>query len=158
MVDRLERLNGSPVLFSAVLPSCAIFVRTLHLLITIFYKKTPQDKQQQLKQWQREKIINLGLGSHAEPPPRSPAKDVDFVSWDRKKITDFGLSKPQVYKKTPKIHQPKQKLTDADLTPKITPVQAWKKEGNPAWKKEGNQISFDKDSAVDDFFKILGYD
>lgn len=150
MVDQRKRLSGNPVRSAAALPRRALLIRTLELLISLFYKKPPQDKFAHLKQWEREKAIKLGLADHPPSQNHSSAKDVHFTSWDREKVTNFGLSKSAVIKKPHRTHHPKPKQTQTDLTPKISPVQAW--------KKEQNQLNTKNDHAIDDFFKILGYE
>lgn len=153
MVDKRKRVGGRPTHSSASLPRHALLIRTIELLISLFYKKTPQDKLAYLKQWEREKVIKLGLAAH--PPRQSPpaTKDVSFTSWDREKVTNFGLTKSHVVKNTHRHqHLPKQKPTptDQDLTPKLSPAQAW--------KKEKTQMRPNNDNSIDDFFKILGYE
>lgn len=151
MVDKRMRLSGKSVHSGAALSRHALLIRTIELLITLFYKKPHQDKLSYLKPWEREKIINLGLASYPLHQNRSPTKDINFSSWDHEKVTNFGLTKSQVVKNAHRIHHfPKPKQTQKDLTPKISPVQAW--------KKEQNQTSFKNDNAIDDFFKILGYE
>ena len=153
MIDKYKRVNGRAVHSSAALPRHALLIRTLELLISLFYKKTPQDKLAHLKQWEREKAIKLGLAAHPPRQSHSLTKDVAFTSWDREKVTNFGLTKSHVVKNAHRNHHlPKQKQThqDQDLTPKISPAQAWKKEKNQATPKN--------DNSIDDFFKILGYE
>lgn len=155
MVDKRKHLSRQPVRCNAVLPRYVLAIRTIELLITFFYKKTSQDRTAYLKQWEREKIINFGLGAHHLQQSISPAKDVDFSSWDREKVTNFGLTEFHDYKKSSREHfSPKQKQTHSDIKPensrKINPQQIKKKEREP--------VSFNSEKAVDDFFKILGYE
>lgn len=150
MVDKRKRLSEKPVRSNAALPRHALLIRTIELLISLFYKKPSQDELAHLKHWEREKFIKLGLAAHPPRQNHSSAKDIHFTSWDREKVTNFGLSKSAVIQKPHRIHHPKPKQTQTDLTPKISPAQAW--------KKEQNQFSSKSDNAIDDFFKILGYE
>lgn len=151
MVDKRKRLSEKPV-HNAALRRRALLIRAIKSIIA-FYKKTQHDKLAHFKKWEREKIVNLGLAAHPLPPSHSPAKDIAFTSWDREKVSNFGLTSARVVKNAHRSqHLPKEKQThqNQDLTPKISPVQAW--------KKEQNQTSLKNDKAVDDFFKILGYE
>lgn len=152
MVDKRKRVSGRPVHSSAGLPRHALLIRTLELLISLFYKKTPQDKLAHLKRWEREKVTNLGLAAQPSHPKQSLAKDVSFTSWDREKVSNFGLTASHAVKNAHRDHhQPKRKQhQDQDLTPKISPAQAW--------KKEQNQVRSKNENSIDDFFKILGYE
>lgn len=152
MMNKRQRLSDKTKLNSPVSQRHALLISIFNL-IAVLYKKSHPDKLAHFKKWEREKIVNLGLAAHSLPPTHSPTKDIAFKSWHREKITNFGLTATSIAKKIPSpVHQPKQKSADADtkLTPKISPVQNW--------KKDQNQNSFKNDNTIDDFFKILGYE
>lgn len=151
MIDKPKRFSGKPVQKSAGLHNRALLIRIIELLIRLFYKKPPHDRLAHFKKWEREKIVNLGLADHPLPPQNSPAKDIAFSSWDYEKVANFGLTTPRTVKNIHRSqHQSKERLLDTDLTPKIAPVQMK--------KKSQTQISLKNDNAIDDFFKILGYE
>ncbi len=150
MVER-KRSSGKPVQYNTALHHRALLIRAIELLLTLFYKKTHPDKLAHIKKWEREKIVNLGLADYPLPPKTSPAKDISFTSWDSEKVSNFGLTGAHAVKNAHRSqHQPKEKLSDTNLTPKIAPVQIK--------KKSQTQIGLKNDNAIDDFFKILGYE
>lgn len=151
MVDKLKRSSGKPVQYSAALHHRVLLIRAIELLLTLFYKKMYPDKLAHVKKWEREKIVNLGLADYPLPPKNSPAKDISFTSWDSEKVSNFGLTAARAVKNIHRSqHQPKEKLSDKNLTPKIAPVQIN--------KKSQTQIGLKNDNSIDDFFKILGYE
>ena len=150
MIDRRKR-SGEKLAYGVALPRRALLIRAIELLLSAFYKKTHPDKLARTKKWEREKIVNLGLTNHPLPPVLSAARDISFSSWNYEKVSSFGLSTPHEVKNSHRSeHQPKERLSDADLTPKISPVQIK--------KKNQTQISSKNDNSIDDFFKILGYE
>ena len=150
MIDRRKHSRKKPA-NNAALPRCALLIHAIELLLSVFYKKSHPDKLTYVKKWEREKITHLGLAAHPLSTPHLPAKDISFSSWDYEKISNFGLTTPRVVKRLQQTqHQPKEKLSDTDFTPKILPDQIKKKAQNP--------IAFKNDNSIDDFFKILGYE
>lgn len=151
MVDKRKRLSGK-LARNAALPRHALLIHAFKLIVAL-YKKTQHDKLAHFKKWEREKIVNLGLADYPLPLTHSPSKDITLTSWHREKIANFGLTASHAAKSSPPIvHQPKENHSDSDakFTPKISPVQTW--------KKDQNQTGFKSDNSIDDFFKILGYE
>lgn len=158
MAEKRKGLSGKPKHFSAAVSCRASLIRAGKLFVTLFYKKPHQDKFSHLKQWEREKIFNFELRACTQrQSPFLPQEEVYSICWKRDKVNSLGLAESHTHNKNlhRNQHQPsKQKLTDQDLTPKIS----YKNNPPQAWKKERDQTKSNDDNLVDDFFKILGYE
>lgn len=160
MINKRKPSSGKSMQYSTALPRRALLFRAIEVLLSLFYKKSHIDKEEHFKRWEREKIVNLGLASHPVPTKYSSAKEIALKSWDREKVSNFGLSTPRVAKNVHRTeHLPQEKPIERDLTPKIAPVQSWKKTPKPnVIEKTLPANANNLGDSIDDFFKVLGYE
>jgi hypothetical protein len=149
-----KHFNQRATRSNAVLPHHPLPIRAIKLLVALFGKKQPVDKLAHLREWEREKIIKLGLTVNSSNHNRHHTQQVNFGSWRNEKVTHFDLAESVSDKKSHKNQYVTKKQWPEEMPEKTNNQDVVSTPKQPSSPSR----TFKKAQEVDEFFEILGYE
>jgi hypothetical protein len=131
----------------------SLLVRVIKLLFNALYPEPPEDEEEKLahlSQWEREKVMSLGLSVNSSSQNYHQKQHLNFNSWGKEKVAHFDLTDISTQKNTYRNQTTKQKQVIVESSPKTSDIKPQKQQSKP--------VSVKAEREIDDFFKILGYE